>query len=391
MTRLKNVDALRGFALMGILAVNIWSFADPYFASGVINPRYPGVLDVAGRFVAAMLFESKFYLLFSFLFGYSFTLQTAAAERAGAAFRPRMMRRSAGLIVLGVLHGCLLYYGDILHLYGLLSFVLIAWKASQRQTLRAAVVFLFLAASMLTSLGVLVMLSPDAAAPDLKVVAAKLAAFHGNAHATQAYTTGEFPSTAALLMFGQGPSAMAMFLFGLAAGRQQLFAHVDSFRHLLPRVLRIGLPVGLGGAVLYATASEFASGGTTIIFVTAFNYLTAPFLTATYVALLLMLFDSRYGARVMSALAPMGKIALSNYLMQSLVMALLFTGYGLRLCDELSPLSVLALVPAIYFTQMAVSAWWLRRHNYGPAEWLLRALTNWDWMPQDAGSQPPLR
>ena len=132
-SRLLNVDALRGFALLGILTVNIWLFADPYFASGANNPRYAGALDSGVRFVVALLFETKFYLLFSFLFGYSFTLQMAAAERAGAAFRPRMLRRSAGLVILGVLHGCLLFYGDILHLYGLLCCLLLAVHGRQRR------------------------------------------------------------------------------------------------------------------------------------------------------------------------------------------------------------------------------------------------------------------
>ncbi len=389
--RLPNVDALRGFALLGILAVNIWSFADPYFASGINNPRYPGALDVAARFAEALLFEAKFYLLFSFLFGYSFTLQMAAAERAGAAFRPRMVRRAAGLIVLGVLHGCLLFYGDILHLYGLLSFLLIAWRGTQRQAVRYAALLLLLAAAMLFALGVFILLAGDAA-PDPQSALARLAAFHGGAGGTQAYIMGEFPSTVLLLLFGQGPSALAMFLLGMAAGRRRLLAQVGAFRHLLPNALRVGLPVGLAGALLYAAVSEFDSGGAMVMFATGLNYLTAPFLTMAYVAALLMLFDSRHGARVVAALAPMGKLALSNYLMQSLLMAWLFTGYGLRLCDEMPPLAVLAVVPLIYSMQMALSAWWLKRHTYGPAEWLLRAITNWEWTAQARGRvQPPSR
>jgi uncharacterized protein len=372
--RLLNVDALRGFALLGILSVNIWLFADPYFASGVNNPRYAGLLDIAVRFVVALLFETKFYLLFSFLFGYSFTLQMAAAERAGAAFRPRMLRRSAGLVLLGALHGCLLFYGDILHLYGLLCFLLLALYGRQRRTLEIAAVLLLLAALMLALLGVVMLLSGEGA-PDLKPVFAKLAAFHGDARSTRAYVTGEFPSTVALLLFGQGPSAFAMFLFGMAAGREQMFARVEALRPWLPRILRLGL-LGGAGALLYALASELAPGGALMIFATAVSVLTAPFLTAAYVAGLLMLFDSRHGAHLLAALAPMGKLALSNYLMQSLVMALLFTGYGLRLCDELPPIAVMALVAAIYAAQMALSAWWLKRHTHGPAEWLLRMVTN---------------
>jgi len=379
MTRLRNVDALRGFALLGILAVNIWSFADPYFASGMKNPHYLGVLDYLVRFIEALLFETKFYLLFSFLFGYSFTLQMAAAERAGAAFRPRMLRRAAGLMLLGALHGFFLFYGDILHLYGLLSFVLVAWKASQRQTLRCAMALLLFAAAVFAGLGLWILLAGLDGPPDAVPALARLAAYHGSAQATQAYITGEFPSTIGLLLLGQGPSALAMFLLGLAAGRSQLFAHVDAFRHLLPRVLKVGLPVGLAGAVLYAAASEFPPGGAVAMFAMAVGYLSAPFMTASYVAALLLLFDSRFGPRLLAALAPMGRIALSNYLLQSLVMSLLFTGYGLRLCGELPPAAIFALVLAIYFTQMPLSAWWVKRHTYGPAEWLLRGITNWTY------------
>ncbi|MYN05491.1 DUF418 domain-containing protein [Pseudoduganella sp. DS3] len=374
--RLLNVDALRGFALLGILAVNIWAFADPFFGLGINNPRYAGALDLAVRCVEALLFETKFYLLFSFLFGYSFTLQMAAAERAGAAFRPRMLRRACGLLVLGVLHGCFLFYGDILHLYGLLSFVLVLWTASVRAAVRAALALVLLSALLLAGIGAVMLLVPEGMAPDAKPALAKLLAYHGDWRATRAFTTGEFPSTVALLLLAQGPSALAMFLLGRAAGSVQLFAHVDAFRHLLPRVLMVGLPVGLAGAALYAAASKYDPGGAMIMFGTALSFLTAPFLTAAYVAGLLMLFDGRFGARLVAALAPMGKIALTNYLMQSVILALLFTGYGLRLCDKLAPATVMALVFVIYFAQMALSAWWLKRHTYGPAEWLLRALTN---------------
>jgi len=389
--RLLQIDALRGFALFGILAVNIWAFADPYFASGVTNPRYAGALDMAVRFVVALLFEAKFYLLFSFLFGYSFMLQAWAADRAGAAFRPRMLRRTAGLVVLGVLHGCFLFYGDILHLYGLLCPLLLAWHGRRWRTAESAALLLMLASFMLVVLGVVLLFSPEAGPPELKSVFARVAAFHGDARDTREFITNEFPSTSAFLMFGQGPSALAMFLLGLGAARANLLGSVEAIEQLVRPILRLGAVFGLGGALLYAAAAEFAPGGVLMIFATAVSYLTAPVLSAAYVVALMLLFRSRYGARVIAALAPMGKLALSNYLLQSVALALLFTGYGLRLCDELPPIAVLALVPAIFLAQMALSAWWLKHHTYGPAEWLLRAVTNWQWLPQEAGAQPPSR
>ncbi len=127
-SRLQNVDALRGFALLGILVVNVWAFADPYYASTETNPTFDSGLDHAIRFLVSLLFETKFYLLFSFLFGYSFTLQMAAAERAGTGFVPRMLRRQSGLLAIGLLHGALLYYGEILSMYAVLGLILLACR-----------------------------------------------------------------------------------------------------------------------------------------------------------------------------------------------------------------------------------------------------------------------
>lgn len=378
-SRLHNVDALRGFALFGILAVNIWAFADPFYRSGTENTHYPGQLDQAVRFVVSLLFDGKFYLLFSLLFGYSFSLQLDAAQRAGTSFKARMLRRGLGLFGLGVLHGCLLFDGDILNSYGLLSLVLLAWHhLPPRRAIKRAIWLQVGLALLMLALGLIalfVKLEEDG--KTAAEVAAKLAAFHGSAAATQAYFMSQFPTNLANLPF-MGASSLAMFLLGYAAGRERLLARIEEFRHLLPRVLWIGLPVGLAGATCEAIGSTFYPSIASNLLGVAGNLLTGPFLTASYAALLLMLFETRAGARIQAALAPMGRLALSNYLMQSALLAVLFTGYGFGLCDRLPPLALLGIVLAIFFGQMALSAWWIRFNTYGPAEWLLRSFTNWN-------------
>ncbi|MYN05492.1 DUF418 domain-containing protein [Pseudoduganella sp. DS3] len=379
-SRLLNVDALRGFALLGILAVNIWAFADPYFRSGASHGASNGALDEALRFLVALLFEGKFYLLFSLLFGYSFSLQMDAARRADADFKARMRRRGLALFALGVLHGCLLFEGDILNTYGLLSLMLLSWRELETQrAVRRALRLLVLPALLLGAIGSSALfIESTAGGRDAGEIAAKLAAFQGSAAATQAYVMAQFPGNLANLPF-MGPSSLAMFLLGFVAGRERLLARIDSFRHLLPRVLWICLPVGLvGEAVIaaYGTLHPSLAGG--LIGVSA-NMLVGPFLTLAYIVLLLMLFETRVGARLQAALAPMGRLALSNYLSQSLVLALLFTGYGLGLCNRVPPLGLIGIVLALFGAQMALSAWWLKRNTYGPAEWLLRGITNWNW------------
>lgn len=124
--RLAQVDALRGFALLGILVVNIGYMASTYHGSGLEDPGFASPLDGAVRWFVTVFFEAKFFLLFSFLFGYSFTLQLDSAERSGARFAPRFLRRLAGLFVLGALHAVLLFPGDILTMYAVLGLILLA-------------------------------------------------------------------------------------------------------------------------------------------------------------------------------------------------------------------------------------------------------------------------
>lgn len=127
-----------------------------------------------------------------------------------------------------------------------------------------------------------------------------------------------------------------------------------------------------GGAVLAST------GGTTDLNMgaVALTVLTAPLLTAAYVATLLRIFQTRAGRRLAAALAPAGRMALTNYLAQSLICALIFTGWGFGLVGHAAPLTGVLVAIAIFLAQLLISAAWLNRHRYGPVEWLLRAVTN---------------
>ncbi|MBV7485623.1 DUF418 domain-containing protein [Bordetella sp. BOR01] len=385
--RLHDVDALRGFALLGILVVNIGVFASPYYGSSLTDPVFDRPLDHAVRWLVAFLFETKFYLLFSFLFGYSFTLQMAAAERAQAAFVPRFGRRVAGLAVLGLLHGLLLFQGDILLTYAVLGLVLLRWRdLAARRALRRAVLLVLACAGAWLLLGLLVAMTPtdtaDAAGTAWQhaEIAAALAAYRGTIATTIAQHSLELRTTMLFaLLTVQGPCALAMFLVGLAAGRHCALADTTAHAGLLRRLVWIGLPVGMAGAGLYATLSLLPMALDLSVLGLGIGLLTAPFLTAAYAAALLLALQTGRAAALGAALAPAGRMALSNYLLQSLVCAIVFKAYGGRLMGQLSPLAVLAIAAMLYAAQLALSAAWLRRHRYGPVEWALRALTYLQW------------
>lgn len=392
--RLLQLDALRGFALAGILVVNIASFSSAYYVAGAPDPHFDRPVDHAVRWLAAFLFETKFYLLFSFLFGYSFTLQMSAAGHSGAAFVPRMLRRLLGLGLLGTAHAIWLYHGDILCVYAVLGLVLLAARHQhERRALRRALVLTLLPAVVLIVLG-----SPHMRTGEMTDFAAALAraeaaqqAWLGPPASVIAQRLRELANSWWVVVLIQGPCALAMFMVGFAAGQRRVFAHLHAWRGLRRRFVTWGLAVGLPGAVFYANATAGGLGSGREILGLGVSLLTAPFLSAAYMGLALMLFQRDAGARIARALAPAGRMALSNYLLQSLACALIFTGYGLGLMGRVSPGLGMLIALGLFAGQMVASAWWLRRFSYGPVEWVLRALTVGRWPPMRKTAQWPMR
>lgn len=367
-TRIDVVDALRGSALLLILLVNIAFFSSGFAFHQVQDPAY-GALDLLVVAVVELLFAMKAYLLFSFLFGYSFTLQLDSAARRGVPFGPAFLRRLAGLFVLGTLHAVLLFQGDILTTYALLGLVLLAVRRIEPRTA-------LLAATAIV--GVIAFGAGLAAVLGATLVPAEAAAVAAGTRSTLALRGGpgdviveHLRSMPAMLggLAVQGPLAFAAFLVGLAAGKHRLLAAVPAHENLLRRCERVGYPVGLAGAVVFA-----AGGGTTNLTGLMISIVTAPLLAAAYAATLLRLFTRR--PRIADAVAPAGRMALTNYLGQSFLCVLVFTGAGLGLAGRTSPAQTLLIALVIFVIQLVTSSWWLRRFRYGPVEWALRAWTH---------------
>ncbi|UZW61329.1 DUF418 domain-containing protein [Lysobacter enzymogenes] len=377
--RIEHLDALRGLALFGIAVVNIGVFASPWWGLGAPDPAFSAPLDRIALALVATLFEMKFYLLFSFLFGYSFSLQQAAAARAGQAFAPRMGRRLLGLWLIGALHAALLFHGDILTTYALMGALLLGLsRAGETAQLRIAHGLIVATALAWAALGILAWLQPAPAADAAAQAQAVLRGFTGAPAGVLAARADALTSAWPILLALQAPCALAMFLYGLAAGRRTLAARLDDYRPLLRRLRRVGFAVGLPAALALGTIEAWPVSEPVQLWVLALSLLTAPLLSLAYAALALPWFAGG-GARIADRLAPAGRMALSNYLLQSAAMALLFTGYGLGWMGRISPAATLAIVLALFAAQLCLSRAWLRRFAYGPVEWLLRAATIGAW------------
>jgi uncharacterized protein len=372
--RVLDVDAVRGFALLGIFAVNITFMASGFPGNLVTDPRFGSALDDTARALSSVFIDMKFYVLFSFLFGYSFTLQMAAAGRAGASFRARMLRRIGGLFALGALHTIFLYGGDVLMTYAVACLGLLLMRKVKDRT--AVVVALGLYAVVLAGLVAGAFLIDRSALLPTDAQAlingeAATQALLGGWSANIGEHLGGLPLLIAQAVTLQGPTALALFLLGMVAGRRQWLARISGSEPVLRRLQWIGFPVGLLGAVVYA-----AAGGNGNSLGVAASVATAPLLTAAYVATLLRVMHHPRTAFVSSALAPAGRMSLSNYIGQSLIGLIAFSGIGAGLAGTLSPPALFGFVAVTFAGQLVVSALWLRLFRYGPLEWALRWLTN---------------
>lgn len=366
--RIHEIDAIRGFALGGILVANIGFFADPRYA--VALGTMP-ISDGPVALVISTLVLTKFYVIFSFLFGYSFTLQMRSW---GENVKPRMLRRCLALFTLGVLQGFLLWVGDILTLYAALGLILLAMRNVRPRTAVITACAIIGGWSLLwLLLAGLSLLDPASSAAPLTDLAAAGRAedlVTGGVLDYLRFQAETYPTLALFVWVGQGPMALAMFLFGLAAGKSRLFEERERWAHLIPRIQWLGFGVGLPAAVFFTWSTQ--SGGPAELVGLAVNNVTSLLLAAAYVVTLLRVIE-RFPA-VGGALSPAGRMAASNYLGQSVLACLIFTGYGLALAGQLAPIAVMGVAAVIYAVLLSLSAWWLRTHPLGPIEYGLRAV-----------------
>ena len=396
--RIEVVDVLRGFALCGILFVNIMWFKAPG-SLGAFSYEGPPLDRLVAAGVLALA-QGKFFTLFSFLFGWGFATQFLRAEEraAAAGFPRRFLRRSAVLGLIGVVHLALLSEGDILLLYAVVGLLLLPLRHSRSEILLRWVKWLLVvpAAVWLLFFGALALGrafpdgAEDIAASDRETEEAfrteartTTAAYLEPAFARTAATRVEIYGRNAWLQLVLAPTVLAMFVLGLAAGRRDLARHAVDHRALLRRVRTWGLVIGLPLAALFAAGMSLLPTLSALICLSLNGAVAGPLLAMAYAAGIALLWQRPGWQRWLRPLAAMGRMALTNYLLQSVIATLLFYGYGLGLARRVSPSLALVIAAAILAGQVLISGWWMRRYRFGPAEWLWRTLTY--------GARQPLR
>ncbi|NDY94323.1 DUF418 domain-containing protein [Wenzhouxiangella limi] len=386
--RLEHLDVLRGFALFGILLVNFQWFTRPLQAIVLgAEPELQG-FGLAVDWLIRALAEGKFYPLFSMLFGAGFALMAERAESRRAPFWGRYLRRLLILLVFGTAHLVLIWSGDILLVYALTGFVMVALfrHTPARRLWKWALAFIALpmllmwlaALSIWATQGdpelyTSIVADFQADARHLQESVAEAAAIHASGswvdNVGQRLDDGRFMLANFVFWI---PPILGYFLLGrwLIVTRRLLQPdqHRLFFRRWRSRGLLFGLPLAIAGAAIMHGANatvptlSVAAGMT----LTAIG---ALLLALAYLSLVVL------GSARLRFLAPAGQMALTNYLCQSLVWTWVFYGHGLGFWNEIPRVLHPLLALAFFAAQVALSRVWLQRFHFGPAEWLWRSLT----------------
>lgn len=386
------LDALRGFALLGICMANFPEFSLYTFLSPEAAASMPtAVQDKITRYLLYIFVDGKFYTLFSLLFGLGFSIIIRNAERKGVNGFRIFYRRMGMLMLFGLLHLMFIWSGDILLLYALLGMLLPLFRQmTDKKLLGWALFFLILPIGVDL---VCEITRTNLALPFIRLQETYCAEYGINGtnfaywlHDAEDYGTvfqflvqGACVRMQEFIIGNRYFKVLGLFLVGFYIGRNRIYADLEGRKNLLVKVCRLGLIIGLPCSLLYAWSSM---GGHPLsdTLHSLFYFISVYPLGFAYAAGLCLLYLRVKSLSIWKWLAAPGRMALTNYIGQSVIGMFLFYGIGLGWGSTIGLLQTEVIVLAVFLFQMLFSRLWLSGFKFGPLEWIWRMLTYGKWL-----------
>jgi uncharacterized protein len=394
------MDVLRGIAILGIFIANLnafsWYFPEPVKTGPWLLPER----DHTMSFLHHMFIEGKFYSIFSLLFGWGIALQIERAADRGINAVSLVKRRLGFMLLLGAIH-LMIWSGDIVFFYALLGFILLPMRRLSNKTLiitgsililspivlyaaKSHWQFLNAPAGILFQTGAKVqgaLTGKELNTEEEFAVYLKSATWW---EALKANLAGFFFRYGYLFFVSRIPKVLGIFLIGYALGRSGFYRNINQHKKILYIIITAGLLIGLPANYMlarymsYNTADYWQLNRTGLYYTIAYALGVAP-LAFAYVGVLMLLFQNSKMYKLMSVVAPVGKMAFSNYLFQSIIGSIVFLGAGFNFIGEVGPFYYTIFGLLVFLVQIFISHLWLRYFNYGPVEYLWRSATYRKW------------
>ena len=382
--RISEIDIVRGIALFGILIVNMSFFKIPVMMDRMPSAFSPG-LDQVVAWLIQLLFTGKFYAIFSFLFGLGFYIFMERTLDKGLELVPLYRRRLMVLLAIGAIHLFLIWSGDILFTYALTGFILLAFRRKSEKQVKRWIIGLFIATLVLQGLFGFVQGFGEVMAGenygqmmDEMISAAVLVYSTGSYSELLVFRLINEVPYIIISLFVWIPAVLGFFLCGFYAGRKGIFKDLKGNRPLFVKICAVGFPVGalfLFLYILFETALWPVGTAAKPALLMMTNYLASLFIFPAYVSLILLSLQTDQCRRILAPVATAGRMALTNYLAQTLILVTLFYGFGFGFFYRVSLAQGALITIVIYLIQVAWSNFWFKTFKYGPLEWLWRGLT----------------
>ena len=366
-------DVLRGFALLGIIMVNLAFFSnDP--SEGIGKESMSGIGNSIAGFLVFTLFEGKFFLIFSFLFGYS----SHYIIGHNGKNTPRWIRRAVVLIIFGALHGSLLWHGDILFLYGFLGLILIFFFNRSDKCIKIWAIATYATFSLLAFLlALLGQLYPEPIQSNPIADNFTLAMRSGNYFDSIPERISIWTQTVVAELLIQGTPVFVAFLLGFLAARKSALSSGSKALRLGVMIkygLGLGLPIQALAGIIFTINESSANRSESLYFwMLVVSFIFAPLLSMGYIGLILR--GLKKSNTWLMQLSFPGRMSLTNYISQSLVLSLIYGPWGLGLFQKIEFFNSFLIAILVWFSLLLISKFWLTKFSKGPAEWLLGRLT----------------
>jgi uncharacterized protein len=395
------MDVLRGFAILGIFIANINNFSWYNESAKVTGPYILPGADSTMSFLHHMFVEGKFYSIFSLLFGWGIALQFKRGEAKGINPLPTVRRRLFFMLLLGICH-LLLWPGDIVFFYAMLGFILLPLRKLSNKTLLITGSLLVLSPILLYWLKMtwpvlnypaeITMKTANKVETSLMNIKSEQDFLnimkHGDSWFDQLKMNiaGFFYRYQYLFFVSRIPKVLGIFLIGYVVGRSDFYKNIGQYKKLIYWIVGGGLLIGLPANYFLANYMSHDMGDywalkTKGLYQTIAYALGVAPLAMAYVGLFMLSFQTVADKKILSIVAPVGKMAFSNYILQTLVGNFVFLGAGLGYFGEVGPVYCTILGVLVFICQIILSTIWLTFFNYGPLEWLWRSATYKKWQP----------
>jgi uncharacterized protein len=377
--RITVIDCLRGAALFGILVANMRGFNAPLQAYFQPHLMWTWMPDRIAQGLVDWLVSGKFITIFAALFGIGFAIQMerTAVRHGGVSF---YLRRMAVLLLIGLVHGLGVWWGDILASYAICGFLLLLFRKRRQRTLLwwAHIMYWFMVALVL-GVSVAVMFGANMPPPPERPLQETIQAYaNGTIQQVFAMRAREWVGANSFILFLT--RILGIFLFGLYLWRQGYLRTPSEHLGWWKTAQIYGFIIGLIGNGIFVVVDWIYHPNpmnptllTAGLF--ALQSFAVPALSLAYAATIVLLWQDPVWQQRLMPFSYVGRMALTNYLLQSLICTTIFYSFGLGLYGRVGPLPDFFLALVIYGLQIPFSKWWLSTHRYGPMEWVWRSMT----------------